>query len=36
MEFVYGNFKKEIKINCSIEGKVSPLGYCPDKVFLKE
>ena len=30
-----GILKKEIKINCSIEGKVSPLEYCPDEVFSK-
>lgn len=30
-----GIFKKKIGINCPIEGKVSPLEYCPDEVFSK-
>ena len=30
-----GIFKKEFKICCPIEGKVSPLEYCPDEVFSK-
>lgn len=28
-------FKKEIQVNCPIEGKVCPLEYCPDEVFSK-
>lgn len=27
--------KKEIQINCPIEGKVCPLEYCPDDIFSK-
>ncbi|HRM91135.1 MAG TPA: PTS glucose transporter subunit IIA [Thomasclavelia ramosa] len=30
-----GVFKKEIQVNCPIEGKVYPLEYCPDEVFSK-
>ena len=30
-----GVFKKEIQVNCPIEGKVYPLEYCPDEVFFK-
>ena len=30
-----GIFKKKIEIYCPIEGKVSPLEYCPDEVFSK-
>lgn len=30
-----GIFKKEIKVNCPIEGKVCPLECCPDDVFSK-
>ena len=26
-----GVFKKEIQVNCPIEGKVYPLEYCPDE-----
>ncbi|WP_455683727.1 PTS sugar transporter subunit IIA [Thomasclavelia sp.] len=28
-------FNKEISISCPLEGKVSPLEYCPDEIFSK-
>lgn len=30
-----GLFSKEIIVHCPIEGKVSPLEYCPDGIFSK-
>lgn len=30
-----GLFTKELTVCCPIEGKVSPLEYCPDEVFSK-